>query len=139
MNYGDFPTYNGTRVALALNQDGSANSSTNPAAPGSLVSVFVNGLGTVSPQPTDGSLINLPLAKNFVPATVQALVPGLPLFHGGGVVTQVPAEVTYYGPAPFRVAGISQINFRLNPQATGYIVSLADKTSQVFTVFTAGQ
>jgi hypothetical protein len=36
-------------VALALNGDGSLNSSSNPAQPGSTVSVFVNGL-TPDPQ-----------------------------------------------------------------------------------------
>jgi uncharacterized protein (TIGR03437 family) len=33
-------------IALAINADGSVNSPTNPAQPGSIVSVFVNGLAT---------------------------------------------------------------------------------------------
>jgi uncharacterized protein (TIGR03437 family) len=43
-------------VALALNADGSINSSTNPAAPGSALSVFVNGL-TPDPQISTAPLL----------------------------------------------------------------------------------
>jgi uncharacterized protein (TIGR03437 family) len=53
-------TYSSTNslgfVALALNADGSVNSSNNPAAPGSALSVFVNGL-TPDPQITTAPLL----------------------------------------------------------------------------------
>jgi hypothetical protein len=53
-------TYSSTNslgfVAVALNADGSVNSPTNPAAPGSALSVFVNGL-TPDPQITTAPLL----------------------------------------------------------------------------------
>jgi uncharacterized protein (TIGR03437 family) len=44
-----FQTNSGEFVAVAVNADGSLNSSTNPAQTGSVISVFVNGL-SVDPQ-----------------------------------------------------------------------------------------
>jgi uncharacterized protein (TIGR03437 family) len=57
----------------ALNQDGSVNSSTNPAAKGSIVTLFATGWQFPSPPPQDGSLgagqINL--ASSFVSTAFQ--------------------------------------------------------------------
>ncbi len=131
---GVFMNY-GTNFAVALNQDGSVNSATNPAASGSIVSVFVNGLGSITPRQTDGALVNLPLPSNDFPATVQALVPDPNSPRGIGTM-QVAAEVTYDGPAPFRVAGVSQINFRLNTNiGATYRIGVAGGFSQVFRIF----
>lgn len=133
---GVFMNY-GTNFAVALNQDGSANSAANPAALGSIVSVFVNGLDTITPQQADGALINLPLPNNVFPATVQAIVPAP---FPRGIPQEVAAEVTYNGPAPFRVAGVSQINFRLNTNLGAiYRVGVAGGFSQVFRIFVTPQ
>ena len=43
-------------VQAALNQDGSVNSVGNPAAPGSIMSIFATGLGPISPAQKDGSV-----------------------------------------------------------------------------------
>ena len=135
---GVFMNY-GTSFAVALNQDGSLNSATNPAASGSVVSVFANGLGSITPQQADGALVNLPLPYNVFPATVDALVPDPNSPRGIGTM-EVAAEVLYYGPAPFRVAGISQVNFRLNANiAATYRVSVAGGFSQVFKIFVTPQ
>ena len=136
---GVFMNYGTNAFAVALNQDGSVNSATNPAALGSLVSVFVNGLGSITPQQADGALVNLPLPSNVFPATLQALVPDPNSPRGVGTM-QVAAEVTYNGPAPFRVAGVSQINFRLNTNiGTTYRVGVAGEFSQVFRIFVTPQ
>src|SRR5208337_3916631 len=58
--------------AAALNQDESINSATNPAAPGSIVSVFAAGLGPVSPAQADGALVGFPLPSNILPVGVEA-------------------------------------------------------------------
>ena len=135
---GVFMNY-GKNFAVALNQDGSVNSATNPAASGSIVSVFANGLGSITPQQADGALINLPLPSNVFAATVQALVPDPNSPRGLGTI-EVAAEVTYNGPAPFRVAGISQINFRLNTNTGAtYRVGVAGGFSQVFRMFVTAQ
>jgi uncharacterized protein (TIGR03437 family) len=91
--------------AAAVNQDGSVNSATNPAKTGSLVSIFATGLGPISPLPRDGSIVVPPL-----PANVLALKAGI--LVGGGIfgLGPEPINVQYAGPAPYEVAGVSQIN-----------------------------
>jgi uncharacterized protein (TIGR03437 family) len=135
---GVFMNY-GTNFAVALNQDGSVNSAANPAVLGSIVSIFANGLGSITPQQADGALVNLPLPNNVFSATVEALVPDPNSPRGVGTM-QVAAEVTYNGPAPFRVVGISQVNFRLNTNiAATYRVGVAGGFSQVFRIFVTPQ
>ena len=85
--------------AAALNQDGSVNSAANHAQLGSIVSVFATGFGGMTPTPTDGELLTGTLPNLVSP--VQVLYQGQPL------------EVTYAGPAPTLVAGVTQVNFRL--------------------------
>jgi hypothetical protein len=49
---------------------------------------------------------------------------------------QVPVDVIYDGPAPFRVAGVSQIDFRLNTNVGAtYRIGVAGGFSQVFRIF----
>jgi uncharacterized protein (TIGR03437 family) len=56
----DTATCNGQTVAgveaLALNADGSVNSCTNPAAPGSTVMVFLDGMGVTAPAQATGAI-----------------------------------------------------------------------------------
>ena len=91
-------------LAAAINEDGTVNSATNPAAPESIVSVWVSGFGNV------GS--NVPVS---VVAWQQNLFASL--------------EVLYAGQAPDLVAGLSQINFRL--PATGASMSMLGLELQV--------
>jgi hypothetical protein len=63
------------RYAAALNQNGTYNSADNPAAPGSIVTVYATGLGPVTPSQTDGSLIGLPLPANTLTFGVEAVEP----------------------------------------------------------------
>ena len=54
---------------LALNADGTVNSGTNPAAAGSVVTIFFDGLGVTSPQPVSG-LVNASPAPLNLPFVV---------------------------------------------------------------------
>ena len=54
---------------LALNTDGSINSCANPAAPGSTVTIFLNGLGVTAPAQATGSL-----ASSTAPVTPAAVL-----------------------------------------------------------------
>jgi len=102
-------TVDGT-YAAALNQDGTINSADHPAPPGSIVAVFATGLGPIAPSQADGSLVGFPLPGNILlPVTVEAFwfSPGNPF------QPPIPLVVTYAGPAPYLVAGVSQINFEL--------------------------
>jgi uncharacterized protein (TIGR03437 family) len=124
------------RYAAALNQDGSYNTADNPAAPGSIVTVFATGLGPITPAQADGTPIGLPLPTNtfsfgaeavyIVPRTTQIVVP---------------FEVLYAGPAPTLVAGVSQINFRVAPFASygAIYLHMGSTFSPGFTVHVAGQ
>src|SRR5215469_12646161 len=47
--------------AAVVNQDGTINGPQNPAAIGSVVSLYVTGLGPLSPTPADGGIVGLPL------------------------------------------------------------------------------
>jgi uncharacterized protein (TIGR03437 family) len=83
-----------------LNQDGSINSASNPAAAGSTIQVFGTGGGVTIPASTDGALNPL-TSTGALALTTTATV--------GGQT----AAVYYAGPAPDLVSGILQINVTL--------------------------
>jgi uncharacterized protein (TIGR03437 family) len=91
----------GTGQAAVLNQDGSVNSSANPAAHGSVISVFMTGAGQMSPPQKDGYLA--PITAPF-PMTA-------------GVVSCSLGQVVYAGAAPGLVAGAVQVNVLLSMNA----------------------
>ena len=117
--------------AAALNQDGSVNSAHNPAAVGSIISVFATGLGPIAPPQADGTLVGFPLPNNVLPVTVEAVMIEPP--SGFPFVTDF--DVTYAGPAPYLVAGTSQINF----QVVNYTGSISAGRSQFFQIYVAGK
>lgn len=91
----------GTFRAAALNEDGTVNSETNRANPGSIISVFATGFGWMLPAPTDGQVLT-----GALPALTQSV-------EVGSLSRAQPFEITYAGPAPNFAAGVVQINFRL--------------------------
>jgi uncharacterized protein (TIGR03437 family) len=125
------------RYAAALNQDGTLNSADNPAVPGSIVSVFATGLGPITPSQPDGSLIGLPLPANALTFGVEAIEDIGP----SGPQIDLPFEVLYAGPAPTLVAGVSQINFRIEPYVSyaAIYVYMGSTFSPGFSIYLAGQ
>lgn len=125
------------QYAAALNQDGTYNSAGNPAAPGSIVTVYATGLGPITPSQPDGSLIGVPLPANTLTFGVEAVEP----FGPSGPEVYLPFDVQYAGPAPTLVAGVSQINFRIVPYlAYGSIQLYMGSTfSPGFSIHLAGQ
>lgn len=87
-----------------LNQDGTINGPGNPAAVGSIVSIFATGAGVTNPPSSDGFLA-APLARPVADITV---------WFSFGVVTPyidlVGGQVTYAGTAPTLVNGVLQVN-----------------------------
>lgn len=81
-----------------LNQDYSINSSTNPAAAGSVIQIFGTGGGVTDPASIDGALNPIPPPLGSLVLTTTATVNGQT------------ATVDYAGPAPGLVSGIIQIN-----------------------------
>jgi uncharacterized protein (TIGR03437 family) len=92
--------------ALALNEDGTLNTSANPAKAGTNVSIFATGLGPLTPTPADGAILDAPLPANTLPITPYSI-------YGSAIAFGLVAVPTQYaGPAPRLVAGVSQINLR---------------------------
>jgi uncharacterized protein (TIGR03437 family) len=85
-----------------LNQDGTDNSSTQPAARGTVVSLFGSGFGPWSEPEPDGTIFGTtpPMLQSAVSAAI------------GGV----PAAVHYAGGATGLVAGVVQINVEIPAQ-----------------------
>lgn len=127
-------TVDGT-YAAALNQDGSINSLNNPAAMGSIVVVWATGLGPITPSQADGSLVAPPLPDNILQAGVTGTYQlGIPF----PITSNVVFDVTYAGPAPYMVAGVSQINFQVGsfPSNGMIYVTLPSSKSPPFALYT---
>jgi uncharacterized protein (TIGR03437 family) len=97
--------------AAALNQDGSINSPSNPAAVGSVVSFFATGLGPLNPALPDDAMTPL-----------SAPWPGLADSFGAYMQAATPSgssgmEVLYAGPAPGMPPGGYQVNARVSAAA----------------------
>jgi uncharacterized protein (TIGR03437 family) len=91
--------FSGTGQGAILNHDGSLNSAANPAARGSIVSLYATGEGETNPAGLDGMLAGAAPPKPRLPVTATI----------GGIS----AEVTYAGGATGLVAGGMQINVRV--------------------------
>jgi uncharacterized protein (TIGR03437 family) len=93
-----------TGLSAALNQDGTLNSPQNPAAPGSIVTIFATG-GEPANRP-DGYIVASSFGSGG-PANSMASVSILAGLSGNSL------EVEYAGDAPGLVVGMMQVNFRL--------------------------
>ena len=89
----------GRGQASALNADLTANSATNAATRGSIITVFGTGEGHTDPQGQDGRIIITDLRRPLLPVTARV----------GGL----PAEVTYAGSGALMVSGMFQVNLRV--------------------------
>jgi uncharacterized protein (TIGR03437 family) len=120
--------------AIAMNQDGSANSANNPAPVGSIVTIWATGLGPVTPVPADGALVQLPLPQNVLEVAVQGswCFP----FTCSSFPTY---QVTYAGPAPYLVSGASQINFQVVLFGGEISLFLPATQSPGFAIYVANQ
>jgi uncharacterized protein (TIGR03437 family) len=90
-------TQTGHGQAAVLNQDGSLNSISNPAARGSVITFYAEGAGAMSPGVADGSVTTGPtLPSPSLPVTVS--------------IRGIGATVQYAGAAPGYVSGLMQVN-----------------------------
>ncbi|HEV2447575.1 MAG TPA: hypothetical protein VGS58_16710, partial [Candidatus Sulfopaludibacter sp.] len=86
-------------ILAIANQDGTPNSANNPAAQGSVITVYVSGLGQTNPPGVDGQVNAAPAAVPLAPVTVY--------------VAGMPAMPQYVAAAVGLVAGISQVNVQV--------------------------
>jgi uncharacterized protein (TIGR03437 family) len=96
-------TQTGQGQAAVLNQDGSYNSASNPAAGGSIVQIFATGEGVLAPAGQDGRIETGPVASIPVPALPVTVTFG----------TTASPNITYAGVAPGEVDGLLQIDAQL--------------------------
>jgi uncharacterized protein (TIGR03437 family) len=95
--------------AAAANQDGTVNSPSNPAAPGSYVSVWGTGFGSIDPPCATGGLNPFAAVSLNSNVTISA--------YGALIGETVSAE--YAGSAPGMACGVEQINFQVPSSAHG--------------------
>ena len=93
----------GYRYALAVNQDGTLNSESNPARADSIVAFFINGAGVFTPTMEDG-------AQGRVEQKLAATISVRAAVGWGG--TRTPPEILYAGAAP-SLTGVTQLNLRI--------------------------
>lgn len=127
--------------AAAVNQDGTINSASNPAPAGSIISVWATGLGPVTAPQADGSLVGLPLPTNVLTAGVEEIYNSAFSPYQTPVYVTVPFDVRYSGPAPYLVAGASQIDFQVVFYAGNgaLYVNLPSTISPAFQIYVAGR
>jgi uncharacterized protein (TIGR03437 family) len=94
----------GSKMAAAINQDGTINSQTHPAPAGSVVTLWATGLGQTNPPGVDGQMQTNIAAKYL--ADVQVTIGG------------APTAEQYAGPAP-SFARLSQINLQIPQTKSG--------------------
>jgi uncharacterized protein (TIGR03437 family) len=94
-------------AAVALNADGTLNDCTNPAAGGSIVTIFLNGLGPVTPAQTTGAISAAPAV-----ALTPAVDPSAGEEPGIQVTTLTTTTV------PGSISGVAQVRLQL-PQNVG--------------------
>jgi len=82
-----------------LNQDGTVNSPSNPAAKGSIVVLYGTGEGRTQPEGVDGRVAAEPLPRPVLRIFAQ--------------ISDRATEVLYVGGAPGLVAGVLQMNIRV--------------------------
>ena len=118
----------GSGQGAILNFDASVNGTGNPAAPGSIISIYATGEGQLVPAGTTGCITGgtLPLPKPV--AAVSVTVGGQP------------ATIDYAGEAPAEVCGLLQINATLpsslsaGPQAVVLTIGTSSNSNQAITV-----
>ena len=93
----------GSGQGAIQNADGSLNGAGNPAAAGSIMVLYLEGLGVLNPAQGDGSVVPVsePWPTLQYPVTVSV----------GGQ----PCQIVYQGPAPLSVAGMYQVNCVISP------------------------
>jgi uncharacterized protein (TIGR03437 family) len=87
------------QILTVLNQDGTANSASNPAQRGSVIVLYVSGLGVTTPLSVDGLVNTAPLP--------------VPVATFGVSATAFTLE--FVGAAPGLIAGITQVNLLIPP------------------------
>jgi uncharacterized protein (TIGR03437 family) len=101
---------NGTGQAQALNQNSTINSQSNPAAPGTIITVYITGEGQTIPAGIDGLI-----ARSTPPQLALAVTVS---------IGDRPAQVTYSGGAGALSAGVAVVAAIIPNDVTGPAVPI---------------
>ncbi len=108
---------NGIGAAIAINQDNTLNTQTNPAAQGSIITIYATGQGFIPGAPPDGNVLNKPLSTPVNPMVIMGFGP-------------VPdANIKYSGLSPALV-GVWQLNIEI-PDS---VITLPDNPTQIILI-----
>jgi uncharacterized protein (TIGR03437 family) len=100
-----YPPSNVTQsFPVALNADGTFNSGTNPATAGSVVTIFLHGLGITNPQPITGRVNSSPALTLDLPVVVTPNCTG-------GFCYPAPVFVAATS-SPGAISGVTQVQLR---------------------------
>ena len=117
----------GTGAGVILNQDYSPNTQANPAAPGSVVQIYMTGEGLTTPAQATGAVT--PVNASGVGPLTPAPQGSITVLIGGQ-----PTEVMWDGEAPGLVAGVLQVNAMVPAAASSgavpIIVRVGNQISQ---------
>jgi len=87
-------------ILAVVNQDGTLNSKDNTAAPGSVMTIYIAGLGPTDPPVSDGAINGPGSPMPKAPINVE-------------INWWLAPDILYLGPAPGQPAGIVQVNFQI--------------------------
>jgi uncharacterized protein (TIGR03437 family) len=107
-----------------INQDGTINSSTNPAPGGSIVTFYVTGFQSSFAPLTDGQVATV--ANNDACTLALGCSAAAATIGGASQLVSIAATVLYAGAAPGIVAGVTQFNVQLGtpPFTDGFFVTV---------------
>jgi len=120
---------NGSGQGAILNQNATVNGTNNPAAPGSIISIYATGEGQLVPPGTTGCITGATAPFPKPVAAVSVTIGGQPS-----------PNITYAGEAPEEVCGLIQINATLpsnlsaGPQPVVLTIGSSSNTGQAITV-----
>jgi len=97
----------GSGAGAISNQNGTANTPSNPEARGNIIVMYATGFGLLAPAPGTGRIVGVTAPYPTPLGQVRVRIGGMD------------AEVLYAGAAPGYVAGLIQINARIPSNAGG--------------------
>jgi uncharacterized protein (TIGR03437 family) len=95
-----------TLQPLAFNADGTVNSCANPAAPGSAVTIFLNGLGVTNPAQTTGA----------ASSSLTALTPGAAVL--ASIYPSATTTILSTDTLPGSIASVAQVQIQVPSSST---------------------
>lgn len=126
-----------TGYAAAVNQDGTLNSRTNPAPPGSVLTVWATGTGVGPIAPVPPLTARPPADGALLQACTSCLFAAPPAIIANNAGSGA-AETVYAGIAPGDVFGVAQINFRVpvhTPPVVGIQLSVGSALSDSVPIY----